>query len=398
MPVTAPNHPTREHRRTLSDSTVRAAIFLTLGVASATLGQGDRAPLEVWYGAIDPPVVAQRDVTIREMTSIHPLDPEPQPLEISGMITVVDRIILTSDRHSHVVFSLAVDLQSSAVMIGLPEPTRLVDTERRLIDDAECITTRRRASGEHEGLIFCSLSNDPGGERRFKRQHIARFTVLPDGRITTDRVQVMSADSVRDALASHFDALGVSPYVSFDSERNANTLRWGNVEGIAWTPDGATLLCAMRSPMADGDAIFFALSGVSAAFDSDDPTQMRVIDLFRLNLGGRGASDLAWDAVSGGYLITAALSNGPKTDPNQIYPLENLDAALFWWSGDKSKQPVLVAKFPDLNVEAVTRIGDGPYIALGSDEGDVSEGRRGRQSALTIMHFLGPASEEAEDG
>jgi hypothetical protein len=37
----------------------------------------------------------------------------------------------------------------------------------------------------------------------------------------------------------------------------------------------------------------------------------------------------------------------------------------------------------------VCRLGTSRYIVLGSDEGDVSEGRTARQSILTVLEFTG---------
>ena len=53
----------------------------------------------------------------------------------------------------------------------------------------------------------------------------------------------------------------------------------------------------------------------------------------------------------------------------------------------------MFAEVPDMKIESVCRLGDRPYIAFVSDEGDVSEGRPQRQSVLTVMHFNGLAAE-----
>jgi len=45
---------------------------------------------------------------------------------------------------------------------------------------------------------------------------------------------------------------------------------------------------------------------------------------------------------------------------------------------------------PDLKIEAICRLGTTAFIAVGSDEGDVSEGRvQQQQSILTILAFTG---------
>jgi hypothetical protein len=42
-----------------------------------------------------------------------------------------------------------------------------------------------------------------------------------------------------------------------------------------------------------------------------------------------------------------------------------------------------------MKLEAICRLGNTNFIAIGSDEGDVSEGREQRQSVLTILYFTG---------
>lgn len=369
-----------------------------LGAIGLGLGALARpAPPEIRYGSVDPPVIAQRDVTIRHPTSIHPRDPTPQPLECSGLTWFGSRLLLPSDRHGHVVFTMNVVVDDGEVSLELPKPQPIISREGLLLLDAECVTVRpasmqRGATGPSEegavtGYVFCSMSNDPTGARRPMREHAARIGLAPDGSVDLGRVSVISLETVRSELTEHFAALGVQPYEAFNSDRGENTARWGSIEGIAWAPSGEQLLCGMRNPLAGPDAIFFALESVDAAFDANDGSLLRIVDLFPLSLGGRGVSDLAWDPVTGGYLITAARSNGPRESPNQPYPLANVDAALFWWSGDKQDPPRLAARLPDMNIDAVCRVGETSLIALGSDEGDVSEERRGHQTAVTLMHF-----------
>jgi hypothetical protein len=145
----------------------------------------------------------------------------------------------------------------------------------------------------------------------------------------------------------------------------------------------------MRNPLFDDAALVFAVSGVPETSLSMSNQSLKVTDLFLLDLGERGISELSWDPVTQGYLVTAAKSNGPRLNPDQPYPPNTLDSALFWWSGNKNEPPVLVALIRDMTIEAVCRLGDSRYIALGSDEGDVSEGRTARQSIVTIMEFTG---------
>ncbi len=345
--------------------------------------------VEIRYGVIDPPVVAQQDITMNLLTSIHPQDPEPKPLECSSVAWAGDRMVMASDRHSHVILTLTTDLTGGQIVIGSPEAQVVVDNEKLLLMDAEAMAVRPAAGGGHEVLVVCSLSNDVDGTHRIKREHLARIYMDETGRVDKRRVSVISGDAIRTSLDAHFDALHVSRYSSYNVSRNENTARWGNVEGICWTPDRRALLCGLRNPQADEDALLFVLEGVEKAFDANDSQLLQVTDLFRLDLGGRGVTDLTWDPVTSGYLITAALSNGPKLGDEQAYPLVNLDSALYWWSGNKQDSPKLVARVRDLNVDSVCRIDSTDFIALVSDEGDVSEERRGRQSVLTLMYFRG---------
>jgi hypothetical protein len=288
---------------------------------------------------------------------------------------------MPSDRHSHAVFPMDVVVTDGAVSLGLPTAQTIIEREGLLLLDAECITVRGElaaGAARHatHAYVFCSMSNEPTGARRPMREHAARILLDPSTPEGVQTASVISLESVRDELNVHFEALGVEPYSAFNSDRGENTLRWGSIEGLAWTPSGQQLLCGMRTPLAGADAMLFALESVDAAFDSNDGSLLRVVDLFRLDLGGRGVSDLAWDPVTDGYLITAARSNGPRESPNQPYPLANVDSALFWWSGRKQDAPWLVALLPDMNIDAVCRIGETSLVALGSDEGDVSEERR----------------------
>lgn len=370
---------------------------LSLQFASAISDEKSNKPVTLRHGIIDPPVVLEHDITIRTKTSIHPLDPAPKPLECSSVCWAQGKLFLTSDRHEHVLFSMPLELDSATLTPGLPEPMRVVATERRLLDDAEALTSRQQ--GDRTRMyVMCSMSNDPDGARRSKRQHFARIEVDKAGELLARTLVVIDNGRVRDALQEHFEALRVQPYASYNTNHRRNTPRWGNVEGIAWTPAGDTLLCGMRNPLAGEDAMLFTLEGVDQAFDAADPTKLRVTDLFRLDLAERGVTDLAWDPHTNGYLITAALSNGPKLSDDQPYPLEHLDSALFWWSGQKQEQPVLVAKMDGLNIDGVCRVVNTPYIALTSDEGDVSEGRQGRQSILLLMAYPLPAASSAAKG
>jgi hypothetical protein len=267
----------------------------------------------------------------------------------------------------------------------------LIPNEQELLDDAECIVLRPRGRGAWTGYVMCSLSNDNRALPLPQRRHMLRFTYSGAGGFAADRPVVLNAGTIRDALDVHFRVIGVEPYATYYAQADKNTYRWGNVEGLAFTPDSSRVLCALRNPLFHGEALLCAVAGLDEAFDTGDPGRMKVMDLFTLDLGERGISDLCWDPATKGYLIAAGKSNGPKLDQDQPFPLKTLDCALFWWSGRKSEKPELFARTPDMTVEAICRLGDSRYIAICSDEGDVSEERAKRpQSVLTIMDFPGP--------
>jgi len=343
---------------------------------------------DIHFGIVEPPVVAQRDITVRAPTSNQ--QPEPLPFECSGMAWLDGQLILSSDRHEHVLFTCPVDLDR--MTIGRPVPHVIIRNEQELLRDAECITIRQSPGGRPVVYAMCSLSNDRTELPLPKRRHMLRCRLDGLDPLTAGRPIVLDAGPVRKALSGHLKAVNVEPYRTFYAEfvgPDKNTYRWGNVEGMAITPDGKMLLCGMRNPLLARSALLFVLRGVDEAFDAGDAGRMELVDLFTLDLGRRGVSDLCWDPVTRGYLIAAGKSNGPKLDKDQPFPPNTLDCALFWWSGRKGEKPVLFARAPDMKIEAVCRLGATRFIAVCSDEGDVSEGRAARQSVLTIMDFRG---------
>ncbi len=371
---------------------------------------------EIRFGVIEPPVVAQRDITVRAAASNQQL--EPKPLECSGMAWADGQLVITSDRHGHAVFLCPVELET--MTIGLPQPQVVIRNEQELLDDAESLTVKTRNDGKLAAYAMCSLSNDLTELPLPKRRHMVRFSIDALEPFSAGLPVVFNASPIREALSAHFRAIGVQPYRTYHAEFTGpekNTYRWGNVEGVAFTPDGHHLLCGMRNPLFGGEALMFVVGNVDEAFDAQDPNRLALTDLFTLDLGQRGVSDLCWDSLTRGYLISAAKSNGPKLDKDQPFPPNSLDSALFWWSGRKSEKPILFATVPDMKIEAICRLGPGPnaggeaaqdldrggsrlelrgggglsnrFIAIGSDEGDVSEGREGRQSVLTILEFTG---------
>jgi len=372
-----------------------AAVLWAAGRSAALPADAPSAPgqqafevLEIRFGVVEPPVIAQRDISIRTATSNQ--RPEPKPLECSGLAWIGDGFLVTSDRHGHVLFTVPFDLQTA--QIGEPQVCPVIRNEEKILDDAECVTVRPAFDEGYVVYVSCSLSNDRDERPLPKRRHMLRCRIGSDGKPIRSQAVVIEGGHLRARLQQEFDALDIQPYRAFYGEfpgENKNTYRWGNVEGITFTPDTDTLLCGMRNPMPADCAMLFAIANVDRAFDAEDPSLPDVTDLFVLDLGQRGIADICWDPVTQGYLIVAGRSAGPKLDKDQPYPPNWLDCALFWWSGRKSDAPVLFARAPDMKIEAICRLGDTNFIGIGSDEGDVSEGREQRQSVLTILYFTG---------
>jgi len=351
------------------------------------------AVAEIHFGFVEPPVVAQRDITVEAPVSLQAT--EVKPLECSGMVWADGRLILASDRHGLTLFTCPIDLQQ--MTIGTPTPRVVIGNEQELLDDAECLVIHRdpdaRRGREQVVYVMCSLSNDPDELPLPKRRHMLRVALRDLDPARVARPVVLSAGRVRDLINDRFEAVGIEPYRTFNpdfSGSDKNTYRWGNVEGMCFTPEGSRLLLGMRNPLLGSHALMAVVVGVEEAFDTRDANRLNLVDLFAIDLGDRGVSDLCWDPVTQGYLITAARSNGPKLSKDQPFPPNTLDSALFWWGGHKQDRPILFARFPDMKVEAVCRLGDTPFIAVASDEGDVSEGRpQQQQSVVTVMYFTG---------
>jgi hypothetical protein len=351
-------------------------------------GNRESFPYQIRFGVIEPPVVAQKDIT-SVCAPMSNQQKDPKPIECSGLAWYNGNLLIVSDRHQHLFFTCPVNLDT--MDIGTPVPNILIHNEQNLLNDAESLTVLEK-DGRTSLFMMCSLSNAPDAQPLPGRRNMFRCNVKRMSPFEADHYQVFSAETIRQQLETCFEAIKAKPYITYYVDfpgQDKNTYRWGNVEGMAFTPDGSTLLCGMRNPLFEKDAIVFAVSGITEATEPLVLESLSVTDFFLLDLQGRGISDLSWDPVTKGYLITAAKSNGPRLNPDSPYPLNSLDSALFWWSGHKMESPILVARIPDMTIEAVCRLGSSRYIALGSDEGDVSEGRAARQSIITVLEFTG---------
>jgi hypothetical protein len=125
-----------------------------------------------------------------------------------------------------------------------------------------------------------------------------------------------------------------------------------NIEGIAWDPQGRSLLLGFRSPVVNGQALVVSLKlrEQSAAFSYDN-LQLAEPAAIRLSLGGAGVRSIEYDELSKGFRIIAgaAMKN------------EKVDFKLWEWNGD-ANQPALreLDNFDSkLKPEGVTRVAAG---------------------------------------
>ncbi len=373
------------------NSILSGVLLLAISLCPAVAPGGEEKPAfracEIRFGVIEPPVVAQQDITVPAPVSNR--QTETKPLECGGLAWLDGTLLIASDRHEHLLFSCPVDLKTMS--FGTPSYTVVIPNEQDLLQDAESLTVREK-SGRWTVYLMSSLSNAPNTQPLPQRRHLFWGLVKQVSPLAMEHSAVIPVGMIRQQVELCFEKIHVQPYSTYNPDYpgdDKNTYRWGNVEGIAFTHDGKSLLCGMRNPLFDRAAILFVVSGMVRTGGSAQSESMEVTDFFLLDLDQRGVSDLFWDPLTQGFLITAAKSNGPRLDPDQSYPPNTLDSALFWWSGHKADNPILVARIPDMTVEAVCRLGTSRYIVLGSDEGDVSEGRTARQSVLTVMEFTG---------
>lgn len=337
------------------------------------------------FGFIEPPVVAQKDITVRAAVSNQQL--QQKALECSSLAWLDGQLLILSDRHQHMVFTCPVDLEQ--MRIAEPKGHIIIKNEQQLLDDAEAVTVHRDSTGRLMVYASCSLSNDRTELGLPRRRHMLSFDLLGTEPFRFREPTVINATDVRKKVNLYFIKAGTVPYRTYYEDTDKNTYRWGNVEGIVFSPTGE-MLCGMRNPLHRGKAIVFVLKNIDSAFLERNPERFELAEIFTLELGGRGISDICWDPLTKGFIITAAKSSGPKLTRDEAFPPNTLESAVFWWSGMKSEKPVMFADVPDMKIEAVCRLGTTPYIAIGSDEKDLSEGRtRQQQSVITILYFTG---------
>src|SRR5262249_52585382 len=144
-----------------------------------------------------------------------------------------------------------------------------------------------------------------------------------------------------------------------------------NIEGVAATPDGKSLLIGMRNPTKDGKALLFPIENAADLLKTGNGT-VALGRVRELDLQGRGFRDIAWSPAHQEYLIIGGQAN--DDDPGSGF-------AVFRWTGQEDAKPRPVSAFddfkqvPHFHPEAIVPLRDvatGHYskeVLLISDDG-----------------------------
>ena len=190
---------------------------------------------DIRFGIIEPPVVAQKDITILAPTSNQ--QREGKPLECSGLAWLNGHLLITSDRHEHLIFTCSIDLHN--MVIGTPQQWILVHNEQYLLNDVESLDLLQKNDQSYL-YMMCSLSNAPNAQPLPQRRHLLFSNVNQISPLKVDNSNVLSVETLRKQLEVCFKKIKAQPYYTYDAEYpgdDKNTYRWGNVEGITFTPD-----------------------------------------------------------------------------------------------------------------------------------------------------------------
>jgi hypothetical protein len=177
------------------------------------------------------------------------------------------------------------------------------------------------------------------------------------------------ADLMRQMLRDpKLGGLGLAEAVGIDTAENAALApkRGGvNIEGLAATPDGKTLLIGFRNPCPNRKALIVPLLNADAVLERQAAPEFG--EPILLDLDGLGVRDMTYSARLGAYLIVA----GPSDETPRF--------RLFTWSGEAAAAPVAMEATGELDVlrlspEAVVAYPGSDSILLLSDDGALEAG------------------------
>ena len=140
-------------------------------------------------------------------------------------------------------------------------------------------------------------------------------------------------------LATHHEGYGVLKTAIGDLSRRDPDLapkKHGfNIEGMAATPDGRSLLIGMRNPTRGGKALVFPIENAAHLLRTATASAAlgRVLEL---DLGGRGIRDITWSPAHQEYLIIGGQADDESPGPG---------FAVFRWTGQEDAKPRPVSAF-----------------------------------------------------
>lgn len=110
-----------------------------------------------------------------------------------------------------------------------------------------------------------------------------------------------------------------------------------NIEGMAATPDGKSVLVGLRNPQRDGEALLFPVENIAVLLDTPGATA-QLGEIIALKLGARGIRDIAWSEAHNAYFIAAGQVDDETTGPG---------FAIYKWRANNDKRPAQLRDFTD---------------------------------------------------
>ena len=130
-----------------------------------------------------------------------------------------------------------------------------------------------------------------------------------------------------------------------------------NIEGLTSSPDGKIIYIGLRNPVPNNKALLIPLTNAEdVILKSAKPF---LGDPIYLNLDKRGIRSVEYSSFHNKYFII-----GGSID-------NEMQSALYSWSGDKEFLPKLLKLFPDMNPEAIAVQDNSAMLHLFSDDGNV---------------------------
>ena len=130
-----------------------------------------------------------------------------------------------------------------------------------------------------------------------------------------------------------------------------------NIEGLTSSPDGKIIYIGLRNPVPNNKALLIPLTNAEdVILKSAKPL---LGDPIYLYLDKRGIRSVEYSAFHNKYFIIGG-------------PIDNdMQSALYSWSGDKELLPKLLKLFPDMNPEAIAVQDNSAKLHIFSDDGNV---------------------------